>query len=62
MDYVVEFCPHCETEVSMEWDVETYGYKAYCPYCGKRLMLCSECGGDCDYENDRCRYNGGDPE
>lgn len=63
---VTELCPHCETEVEMSWCVEAHGYKAYCPYCGKRLMLCDECQhpngeycGDCDYssEGDCCRYN-----
>ena len=43
------------------------GYKAYCPVCGKRLMLCDasqhrpngENTGDCDYNafNDTCKYN-----
>lgn len=40
---IVEWCPHCENEVEMEWDIEESGYKAYCPYCGKKLMLCDEC-------------------
>lgn len=64
---VTEYCPECETEVTMQWDVKALGYKAFCPHCGKRLMLCSECrhrkdGGfmyDCDYdsETDSCRFN-----
>ena len=64
---VVEYCSHCETEVEMKWDIERDGYKAFCPYCGNRLMLCDECqhrtGGacteDCDYdtETDTCRFN-----
>lgn len=29
MDYVVEFCPHCETEVSMKWDVELMELEDY---------------------------------
>ena len=61
---VTEVCPHCEEEITMEWDVETRGYKAYCPVCGGRLMLCDECfhgepGYSCDYdsETDTCRHN-----
>ena len=61
--YVTEVCPHCETEVEMVWDTERYRYNAFCPHCGKRLMLCDEClhHGDepawiCDYnsETDFC--------
>nr|DAP18073.1 MAG TPA: zinc-ribbon domain protein [Caudoviricetes sp.] len=60
---ITEMCPHCENEVTMNWDVEMYGYQAYCPYCGKRLMLCDECthsdndiAGGCDYDSstDKC--------
>lgn len=59
---VTEFCPHCETEVSMHWDTDTQSFKAFCPSCGQRLMLCDEChqlGGGCDYssETDSCKFN-----
>ena len=63
---VTEMCPNCDREVTMLWDVKEDGYKAACPYCGGRLMLCDECQhpngeyvGDCDYnqESDTCRYN-----
>lgn len=64
---VSECCPHCETEIEMRWDVKTMGFKAFCPVCGKRLMLCDECQhrgdgsyeGDCDYcdETDSCMFN-----
>ena len=64
---VTEWCANCETEVEMIWDVDQSGYKAYCPYCGKRLMLCDECQhrnegkltDDCDYnsQTDTCRFN-----
>ena len=64
---VVEFCPNCETEIEMRWDVKAQGYKATCPVCGKRLMLCDECQhrgdgeylNDCDYDSrtDTCRFN-----
>lgn len=64
---VVEVCPQCGEENVMQWDVKADGYKAFCPYCGNRLMLCDECmhpdgeynGGFCDYnsETETCRYN-----
>lgn len=68
MKTITEYCSNCETEVTMEWDVEMYGYKAYCPFCGKRLMLCDMCQhpngeeqatGDCDYDSrtDTCKFN-----
>ena len=56
-DYVTEMCPHCENEIDMRWDVGQMGYQAWCPVCGNRLMLCSECADPCDYDSttDRCR-------
>ena len=47
----------------MFWNTDTDGFKAFCPYCGERLMLCDECHhsetGNCDYsrETDSCRRN-----
>lgn len=64
---VTEWCPSCDREVEMKWDVEADGYKAYCPYCGEQLMLCDECrhpGGEfcdkCNYdaETDTCKHSG----
>lgn len=67
MTEIIECCPNCEREVNMMWDTKADGYKAYCPYCGEQLMLCSECPhrneGDvtaaCDFdgESDACRFN-----
>ena len=64
---IIETCPHCMAEISMTWDTEADGYKAFCPFCGKRLMLCDECQhrndgkftDDCDYDckTDICRFN-----
>lgn len=65
---VTERCPNCDNDVTLVWDVAVDGFKAFCPYCGERLMLCSECqhrfeGGDftddCDYDidTDSCRFN-----
>lgn len=66
---VDEVCPGCMSEIEMRWIPEIMGYKAYCPVCGSRLMLCDACshrnGGkftdDCDYdcETDSCRFNPG---
>ena len=64
---VTEVCPHCESEITMTWDVAQAGYKAFCPVCGERLMLCDMClhpegeGGSCDYdsETDACEHNRG---
>lgn len=60
---VTEVCPHCESEITMTWDTDTMGFKAFCPVCGKRLMLCDECRhsgcGGCDYDSriDSCKHN-----
>lgn len=40
---VTEVCPHCEAEITMTWNTEVMGFHAFCPVCGKRLMLCDEC-------------------
>lgn len=54
---VTEWCPNCESEVEMRWNTDTTGYEAFCPVCGKRLMLCDECQHSdnpmpCDYNRD----------
>ncbi len=65
---VTEVCPHCESEIEMTWSIADRGYKAFCPVCGERLMLCDEClhsgpngeyVGNCDYcsETDSCKHN-----
>lgn len=66
---VTEVCPNCMREVTISgWDVRKDGFRAYCPYCGDRLMLCDECFhrhgdfcDDCDYcsKTDTCRFNPG---
>ena len=40
---VTESCPHCDTEVSVKWNIFKDGHSIFCPKCGKRIMLCSEC-------------------
>lgn len=58
---VTEWCSHCETEVTLQWAIAESGYRAFCPHCGNRLMLCSSCPKQeqCDYdkETDTCYYN-----
>lgn len=59
---VTECCPRCGREITITWSIEENGYKAFCPYCGGRLMLCSECAyphDNCDYStsSDTCKHN-----
>ena len=61
---VTEMCPRCESEIEMRWDTDTMGFKAFCPVCGERLMLCDECRhteepSPCDYgmNGDGCWRN-----
>lgn len=48
--YVVEWCVHCERQITMWWDVWEDGLTAFCPFCGKKVMLCEKCQGECDYD------------
>ena len=55
---VTESCPHCDTEVSVKWLPSEDGHSIYCPKCGKRIMLCSECPAidedfTCDWTEDK---------
>lgn len=59
---VTEMCPHCQNEVTVQWDVENDGYELYCPYCGFPIMLCSMCdardGKVCDWaEIKGCKHS-----
>lgn len=40
---ITEICLNCEKEITVNWDIKKDGYKAFCPNCGKTLMLCSAC-------------------
>lgn len=42
-EYITELCGMCGSENTLEWDVEEEGYKAFCPRCGKEMMLCDAC-------------------
>lgn len=60
---VTECCSYCGSEITMQWNVIKDGYKAFCPKCGERLMLCDECmqngSNSCDYihDTDSCKFN-----
>lgn len=58
---VVEYCPHCENEVELCWNVEEDGYQIFCPNCGKVIMLCSMCdardGAVCDWSENGCKHS-----
>lgn len=57
---VVEVCAFCGVENEMVWDIDEFGYEAFCPVCGNKMMLCDECmhsedelnenGNHCDYK------------
>jgi transcription elongation factor Elf1 len=34
----VEWCPHCESENIIQWDVEKNGYEIICQHCGEKIM------------------------
>lgn len=50
----VEWCPYCDTEIEIEWDVEKDGYQIICPNCKEKLMLCDACIHSDDNEYMRC--------
>jgi len=58
-DFVTELCPNCTNEVTVRWDTAQDGFAAYCPFCGKKIMLCSECQeteNSCDWtEENGCK-------
>ena len=60
---VMETCRHCKSEIEMRWDTGKLGFSAFCPVCGRRIMLCGACrrAGDadlCDYGSgtDSCKH------
>ena len=55
---VTEYCPHCDREITVLWDVEQNGYQIYCPNCGETIMLCSMCDREpCDWTENGCKYS-----
>lgn len=68
LNLVTEWCGDCNNEITMDWEVKERGFKAYCPVCGNRLMLCDECQhrdgsgmnmNDCRYDEwtGKCRFS-----
>lgn len=58
-DDVTEYCPHCDREITVSWNVEQDGYQIYCPNCGETIMLCSMCDREpcCDWTENGCTYS-----
>lgn len=55
---------NCESK--MRRDSEGMGYKAFCPACRKKLMLCGQCRHNpftsgCDYGSDTSSYRRNPP-
>lgn len=50
---VTEVCSNCMSQNILQWNVADDGYKAYCPHCGDRLMLCDVCPirSECRYDS-----------
>lgn len=45
-NYIVEFCPHCEAENEIQWDIETEGYEDFklaCNTLKQRAEEINEC-------------------
>lgn len=56
---ITEVCANCENEVTMLWDTNTDGFRAFCPFCGEELMLCDECQHAEDFNGcDWCKERG----
>lgn len=53
---VTEVCPNCEREITMIWDIDDLGYKAFCPVCGEQMMLCDACIHSEDGLNENCNH------
>lgn len=52
----VEICPHCGEEVEINWCTKEDGYEIYCPYCGKKMLLCDECMHSPDNKTQNCDW------
>lgn len=59
---VTELCTECDSEITLLWDTEKEGYKAYCPTCGAELMLCDACRHADDNPNGFCDFRWIDEE
>lgn len=55
---VTECYPHCDSEITVLWNVEQDGYQIFCPNCGETIMLCSMCDREpCDWTENGCEYS-----
>lgn len=54
---ITEMCPVCESEITVEWDIENYGYEMYCPSCGNKMRLCDECLHAADNTGKKCDFD-----
>lgn len=55
---VTEYCPHCDREITVLWNVEQDGYQIFCPNCGEPIMLCSMCDREpCNWTENGCEYS-----
>lgn len=52
----IEMCPHCDNEITVEWDVEKDGYEVTCSECGRKIMLCDACSHSIDNCNRYCDW------
>ncbi len=58
-EMVFEVCPECGYEMALFWDMQE-GHSVFCPSCGRRDMLCSECPATNDKAS--CDWSEDDPE
>lgn len=56
-ELISEICPHCENENTLYWNEAKDGYKAFCPHCGKKMMMCSACLNAADNIMQRCNWD-----
>lgn len=55
---VTEYCPHCDREITVLWNVGQDGYQIFCPNCGETIILCSVCDCEpCDWTENGCKYS-----
>lgn len=41
--FISECCPYCNERATVEWSLSKDGHSWFCPHCGNKIMLCSEC-------------------
>lgn len=60
-NFIHQHCDNCDNDVLIQWDILSYGFIAYCPFCGEKLFLCNACEHNINHANDcdwKCDYNG----